>query len=46
MSPGVPTPDPLHQLFRRHANHLDVARARSLQARLRQRLFAGEDDPR
>jgi hypothetical protein len=32
--------DPFRQLFHRHANHVNSAQTRSIQARLRSRLFA------
>ena len=32
--------DPFRQLFHRHANHVNSAQTRNIQARLRSRLFA------
>ena len=36
--------DPLRQLFHRHANHLNSAQTRRIQARLRNRLFAEDSE--
>ncbi len=36
--------DPFRQLFHRHANHLNSAQTRGIQARLRDRLFAGDSE--
>lgn len=36
--------DPFRQLFHRHANHLNSAQTRSIQARLRHRLFAEDSE--
>jgi len=35
-----PEGDPFRQLFTRHANHVNSAQTRGIQARLRHRLFA------
>jgi len=36
--------DPLRQLFRRNANHLNSAHTRRIQARLKHRLFAEDSE--